>query len=180
MQLPDSTSAGGAHEAVGLQDRHPVVNVPHDDELPFSNSDIGAGAVPVHVQKSHLQWLLAKEPQAHFLVLQDLLHGDQSMARLLLLCQLGHTPKDHKVTLAEAGDHLTSGFAYLTVVVLWKGAHLFAGFFRLKVVLVAAAASIYKTLARFEGAAVCPARLVRLTGTLQAWEAARRRQLSST
>lgn len=79
-KLPDFTSAGRAHKAVGLQDGHAVVNVTHDDELPIGCSDIGAGAVPVHVQKSHLQGFLAKEPQTHLLILQDLLHRDQSVA----------------------------------------------------------------------------------------------------
>lgn len=79
-KLPDFTSAGGTYKAVGLQDGHSVVNIPHDDELPVGCGDIGAGAVPVHVQKSHLQGLFAKEPQAHLLVLQDLLHRHQSVA----------------------------------------------------------------------------------------------------
>lgn len=79
-QLSDSASAGGAHKAVRLQDGHPVVNIPHDDELPVGDRDVGAGAVPVHVQKSHFQWLLPKEPQAHLLILQDFLHRHQSVA----------------------------------------------------------------------------------------------------
>ncbi len=178
-KLPDSARAGGAHKAVGLQDGHPVVNVPHDDELPGGCGDIGAGAVPVHVQKSHLQRLFAKEPQTHLLILQDLLHRHQSVARLLLLRQLGHTPKDHKVTLAEAGDHLATGFTHLAVVVLRKGAHLFAGLFRLEVVLVATAASIHEGLALFEAAAISPARLIGLARPLEAREAAGSRQLSS-
>lgn len=79
-KLPDSTSAGGSYEAVGLQDGHPVLNIPHDDELPVGRGDIGAGAVPVHVQKGHLQGLFAKEPQTHLLILQDLLHCHQGVA----------------------------------------------------------------------------------------------------
>ena len=159
-KLPDFASAGGAHEAVGLQDGHPVVDVPHDDELPVGGGDVGAGAVPVHVQESHLQGLFAKEPQTHLLILQDLLHRHQGVAGLLLLRQLGHSPEDHKVTLAEAGDHLAPGFTYLAVVVLRKGAHLVAGFFGLEVVLVAATASVHEGLALFEGATVSPARFV--------------------
>lgn len=79
-QLPDSASAGGAYKAVRLKCGHPVVNISHDDELPVGHSDIGAGAIPVHVQKSHLQWFFTKEPQTHLLVLQDLLHRHQSVA----------------------------------------------------------------------------------------------------
>lgn len=168
-KLPDFTSAGRAYEAVRLQDGHPVVNVTHDDELSVGCRDIGARAVPVHVQKSHLQGLFTKEPQTHLLILQDLLHCHQSVARLLLLCQLSHTPQDHEVALAEAGDHLASGFTHLAVVVLWKGTHLFAGLSRLKVVLVATTASIHKGLALFEAGAIRPARFIGLARPLEAW-----------
>lgn len=86
----------------------------------------------------------------------------------MFLCQLRHTPQDHKVTLAEAGDHLGSRFTHLAVVVLRKGAHLFAGLFGLKVVLVAAAASVDERLTLLEAAAVGPARLVGLAWPLEA------------
>lgn len=167
-ELPDSTGAGGSDEAVGLQDGHPVLNIPHDDELPVGRGDVGAGAVPVHVQKSHLQGLFAKESQAHLLILQDLLHGHQSVAGLLLLRQLGHTAKNHKVALTEAGNHLSSGFTHLAIVVLGKGTHLFAGLFRLKAVLVAAAASVHEGLALLEAVAISPAGLVGLARPLEA------------
>lgn len=97
----------------------------------------------------------------------------------MLLRQLGHTPEDHEVALAEAGDHLGSRFADLAVVVLRKGAHLFAGLFGLKVVLVAAAASKHEGLALFEEAAISPAGLVGLARPLEARQAAGSRQLAS-
>lgn len=77
--------------------------------------------------------------------------------------------EDHEVTLAEAGDHLASRLAYLAVVVLGEGAHLFAGLFGLKVVLVASTTSEHERLALFQAAAVRPARLVGLAGTLKTW-----------
>lgn len=168
-KLPDFTRAGRAYEAVGLQDGHPIVDITHDDELSVGCCDIGAGAVPVHVQKSHLQGLFTKELQTHLLILQDLLHCHQSVARLLLLCQLSHTPQDHKVTLAEAVDHLASRFTQLAVVVLWKWTHLLAGLSGLKVVLVATTASVHKGLALFEAGAISPARFIGLARPLEAW-----------
>lgn len=102
------------------------------------------------------------------------------MARLLFLRQLGHTPQDHKVTLAKAGHHLPSRFAHLAVVVLGERAHLFTGLFGLEVVLVAAAASVHERLALFDAAAIRPARLVRFAGTLEAGQAAGSRQLTAT
>lgn len=177
-KLPDLPGAGGAHEAVGLQHGHPVVNLPHDDELILGDGDVWAGAVPVHVQESHLQGFLAKELETHLLILQDLLHRHQSVTRLLLLRQLGDPRQDDKVAPAETGHHLTSGLTLLAVVVLGKGAHPFARLFGLKVVLVAAAASVDKRLALFEGVAVGPPMFVGLAGSLNAGEATRSRQLS--
>lgn len=179
-ELPDPPNAGGSHEAVGLQDGHPVLDVPHDDELPVGRGDVGAGAVPVHVQQSHLQRLFAKESQTHLLIPQDLLHRYQRVARLLLLRQLGHTSQDHKVAPAEAADHLGSGFARLALAVLRIRAHLFAGLFGLEAVLVATAASVHEGLALFEAVAVSPARLVGLAGPLEARQAAGSRQLPPT
>lgn len=176
-QLPDLARAGEGHEAVGLEHGHPVVDVAHDDELLVGGGDVGAGAVPVHVQKGHLQGLFAEEPQAHLLILQDLLHRHQSVTGLLLLGQLGHAAQDHEVALAEAVDHLAPGLARLTVVVLRKGAHLLAGLSGLEVVLVAAAASVHEGLALLQAAAVRPAGLVGLAGPLEAREAAGGRQL---
>lgn len=156
------------------------MNVAHDDELLVGGGDVGAGAVPVHVQQGHLQGFFAEEPQTHLLILQDLLHRHQCVAGLLLLGQLGHTAEDHKVALAEAVDHLPPGFARLTVVVLRKGAHLLAGLSGLEIVLIATAASVHEGLALLQAAVVGPARLVGLAGPLQAREAAGSRQLAST
>lgn len=156
------------------------MNVAHDDELPVGRGDVGARAAPVHVQEGHLQGLPAKEPQAHLLVLQDLLHRHQGVARLLFLRQLRHAAQDDEVALAEAGDHLAAGFARLAVVVLGERTHLFARLSRLKVVLVAAAAAVHEGLALFQAAAVRPAGFVSLAGPLEAGQAAGRRQLSST
>lgn len=178
-QLPDLARAGEGHKAVGLQDGHPVVNVAHDDELLVGGGDVGAGAVPVHVQQGHFQGFFAKEPQTHLLILQDLLHRHQSVTGLLLLGQLGHAAENHKVALAEAVDHLTPGLAGLTVVVLRKGTHLLARLSGLEIVLVAAAASIHKGLALLQAGVVHPARLVGLAGPLEAREAAGGRQLPS-
>ena len=162
-----------------MKDRHAVVDVAHDDDLSLGGGarDVRTRAVPVHVEEGDLQRLPAKEAKPHLLVLQDLFHGHEGVARVLLLRELRHLTHDDEVAPAEARHHLALRLAGLAVVVFRVGAHFLAGFFGFKVVVVALAATVDEGLTLEQGAAVGPTRLVGFTGALQAGETTGARQL---
>lgn len=165
-ELTDASDAGKDDEAVGLQDGHAVVDVPHDDDLTVGSGDVRTWTGPVHVLQRHLQRFVPKELQPHFLILQDLLHSDQSVTRVLVLRELRHTSQNHKITFAEAGHHLVPWLARLAAMVPRERAGVLAHFFGFEVVLVAFAAAVYEGLALALGATVGPARFIRLARSL--------------
>lgn len=178
-ELPYAPRAGSAHIALRVKDRHAIVDVAHDDDLSLGSGarDVRTRAVPVHVEEGDLQRFLAKEAEPHLLVLQDLFHRHEGVARVVLLCQLRHVAQDDEVTPAEARHYLASRLAGLAIVVFRVGAHFLAGFFRFKVVVVALTPSVDEGLALSLRTTVGPAWLIGFTGALQAGETAGAREL---
>ena len=144
------------------------MGVAHDDDLSLSSSacDVWARTVPVHVKEGDLERLLPEEAQTHLLVLENLFHGHQGVARVPLLRELRHAAQDDEVTPAEARHHLASGLAGLAALFFGVRARLLTGFFRFKVVVIALTSSVDEGLTLLLAAAVRPARLVGFTGAL--------------
>ncbi len=165
-EFTQASDAGEDDETVWLQHGHAVVDVPHDDDLTVGGGDVRTRTGPVHVLQRHLQGLVPEELQPHFLILQDLLHGDQSVPWVLVLGQLRHTSQNHKIAFAEAGHHLVPRLARLAAMVPRERAGVLASFFGFEVVLVAFAAAVYERLALTLGSAVSPARFVCLARSL--------------
>lgn len=78
----------------------------------------------------------------------------------MVFCQFCNATQDHKVTLAEAGNHPLFWLAQLAVVVLGEGAHVLTGLLTFIVVLIATTATIDKRLALLEEMIVCPPWLI--------------------
>lgn len=68
-ELAYATAAGASHKAVRLQYCHPIVHLPHDNQLALSISDVGTWTTPVYVEQCHFQGLLSKELQPHLFIL---------------------------------------------------------------------------------------------------------------
>lgn len=159
-ELADTSGTGDYDEAVGLQDGHPIMHFAHDDDLTICSGDVRTRTGPVHILQCHFQRLLPKELQPHFLIFQDLLHGDQSETGVLVLRQLRHASQNDKIAFTEAGHHFVPRLARLALVGLWKWTGVLARFFGLEVVLVAFTTAVNERLALSLEAAVGPSRFV--------------------